>query len=220
MLHDLVQYWFHLLEDWGYLGVFLLMAAESSILPVPSEVVMPPAAYWATQGRMDFWPVVLAGTAGSWFGSAISYWCARWIGRPLVVRFGKYVLITPHKLELAERWAAGNGLKGVFFARLLPVVRHLISIPAGILRMRFLPFSIVTVAGAGLWCWVLAWWGAAVLGDQPKLLEDPAAMVDVMKQKLYWFVGAALALGILFWIATRRKGAAAAAAPYADRDAS
>jgi len=94
MFHDIVQFWFHLLEDWGYLGVFLLMAAESSIVPVPSEVVMPPAAYWATQGRMDFWLVVLAGTAGSWFGSAISYWGALWIGRPLLVRFGfKRVLL-------------------------------------------------------------------------------------------------------------------------------
>src|SRR5262245_7949778 len=161
MLHDLVQTWFRLVHDWGYLGVFLLMAAESSILPVPSEVVMPPAAYWAAQGRMDFWLVVLMGTAGSWFGSAVSYWVSLWIGRPLVLRWGKYLLITPAKVELAERWAGDNGLKGVFFARLLPVVRHLISIPAGILRLRFLPFTLVTVAGAGIWCWVLAWWGAA-----------------------------------------------------------
>ena len=207
MLHDLVQFWFQLVHDWGYLGVFLLMAAESSILPVPSEVVMPPAAYWATQGKMDFWLVVLAGTAGSWVGSAISYWVALKIGRPLVMRYGKYVLITPSKVELAEAWAKDNGLKGIFIARLLPVVRHLISIPAGILRLRFLPFSIVTVIGAGIWCWILSWWGAAVLGDQPNLLTDPDAMVRVMKQKLYWFVGAVLVLGVLFFIATRKRKA-------------
>lgn len=101
-MHDLIQTWFQFVETWGYVGVFLLMAAESSILPVPSEVVLPPAAYWASQGRMDFWGVVLAGTAGSWFGSAVSYWLARWIGRPLILRYGKYLLISERKMLLAE----------------------------------------------------------------------------------------------------------------------
>jgi membrane protein DedA with SNARE-associated domain len=181
------------------------MAAESSILPVPSEVVMPPAAYWAAQGRMTFWGVVLAGTAGSWFGSAVSYWVSLWIGRPLVMRYGKYLLMPPKKIELAEAWAQDNGLKGVFVARLLPVVRHLISIPAGILRMRFLPFSVVTTVGAGIWCWVLAWWGERVLGDQPKLVEDPNAMVAVMKDRLMWFVGLVVVLAVLFFVATRKR---------------
>jgi membrane protein DedA with SNARE-associated domain len=80
----------------------------------------------------------------------------------------------------------------------------LISIPAGILRMRFLPFSIVTTVGAGIWCLVLSWWGAAVLGDQPKLVEDPNVMVSVMKDKLLWFVGAIVVLGGLFFVATRK----------------
>src|SRR5688572_16369053 len=210
MLHDLLHAWFQLVHDWGYLGVFLLMAAESSILPVPSEVVMPPAAYWATQGKMNFWLVVLAGTAGSWFGSAISYWVALWLGRPLVMRYGKYFLMSPGKVALAEAWAQDNGLKGVFVARLLPVVRHLISIPAGILRLRFLPFSIVTTLGAGIWCLVLAWWGAAVPGDQPRLIEDPDVMVKVMKGKLYWFVGAVLVFAVLLFVATRKKKPSAA----------
>jgi membrane protein DedA with SNARE-associated domain len=204
-MHDLIKIWFELVHDWGYLGVFLLMAAESSILPVPSEVVMPPAAYWAAQGRMTFWGVVLAGTAGSWFGSAVSYWVSLWIGRPLVMRYGKYLLMPPKKIELAEAWAQDNGLKGVFVARLLPVVRHLISIPAGILRMRFLPFSVVTTVGAGIWCWVLAWWGERVLGDQPKLVEDPNAMVAVMKDRLMWFVGLVVVLAVLFFVATRKR---------------
>src|SRR5262245_14457381 len=109
MLHDFIQSWFQLVHGWGYLGVFLLMAAESSILPVPSEVVLPPAAYWATQGKMDFWLVVLAGTAGSWVGSAISYWVALWVGRPLVMRFGKYLLLPRARRALAEAWAQDNG---------------------------------------------------------------------------------------------------------------
>ena len=204
-MHYLIQLWFEFVRDHGYAGVFLLMAAESSILPVPSEVVMPPAAYWAAQGHMSFWGVVLAGTLGSWFGSAVSYWLALWIGRPLVMRYGKYLLMPPKKIELAEGWAQRNGLKGVFVARLLPVVRHLISIPAGILRMKFVPFSIVTTVGAGIWCYILAWWGMKVLGDQPKLIEDPDAMVLVMKEKMIWFVGAIVVLAVLFVFATRKK---------------
>lgn len=204
-VHDLIRIWFEFVRDHHYLGVFLLMAAESSIIPVPSEVVMPPAAYWAAQGHMSFWGVVLAGTAGSWFGSAVSYWVSLWIGRPLVMRYGKYLLMPPKKIELAEGWAQRNGLKGVFVARLLPVVRHLISIPAGILRMKFLPFSIVTTVGAGIWCYILAWWGMKVLGDEPKLIEDPDAMVTVIKDKMLWFVGAIVVLAILFVIATRKK---------------
>lgn len=209
MFHELLQSWFGFVRDWGYLGVFLLMAAESSILPVPSEVVMPPAAYWASQGRMSFWGVVLAGTAGSWFGSAISYWLALWIGRPFVMRYGKYLLMPARKVELAERWAQERGLMGVFVSRLLPVVRHLISIPAGILRMRFLPFSIVTTVGAGIWCFILSWWGMQVLGDEPKLIDDPDRMVHVLKDKMLWFVGAIVLLAALLFIATRKKRAAA-----------
>jgi membrane protein DedA with SNARE-associated domain len=214
-VHYWLQVWFEFVHEWGYLGVFLLMAAESSILPVPSEIVMPPAAYWAAQGQMSFWGVVLAGTAGSWFGSAVSYWLALWIGRPLVMRYGKYLLMSPQKLLLAEAWAQHNGLKGVFVARLLPVVRHLISIPAGILRMPFLPFSIVTTVGAGLWCFILAWWGEQVLGDRPDLLQDPDAMVAVMKEKMLWFVGAIVVLAVLFFVATRKRKQPAEVAPGA-----
>jgi membrane protein DedA with SNARE-associated domain len=210
-VEHLLRVWFEFVHAHGYVGVFLLMAAESSILPVPSEIVMPPAAYWASQGHMSFWGVVAAGTAGSWFGSAVSYWLARWIGRPLVMRFGKYVLMPPKKIELAEVWAKERGLVGVFVSRLLPVVRHLISIPCGILRMRFVPFTIVTTVGAGLWCFILAWWGEQVLGDQPKLIEDPDAMVAVLKAKMLWFVGAIAVLGVLFYVATRKKQPAAAA---------
>jgi membrane protein DedA with SNARE-associated domain len=211
-MHALIQFWFHLLQDWHYIAVFLLMALESSIVPVPSEIVMPPAAYWATQGTMNFWLVVLAGTAGSWFGSAVNYWLALWIGRPLVMRYGKYLRLPERKIALAEAWAADNGLKGVFFARLLPVVRHLISIPAGILRMRFLPFSVVTTAGAGIWCLVLSLWGAHVLGDRPDIADNPEAISELFEAKKWWFVGAVVVLAVLFVVATHKKKAPAPAA--------
>jgi membrane protein DedA with SNARE-associated domain len=211
MLHALVTTWFHWLESWGLLGVFLLMALESSIVPVPSEVVMPPAAFWAAQGRYSLAGVILAGTAGSWFGSAVSYWVARWVGLPVLERFGKYVLVGPKQLEVGERWVSEYGVGGIFAARLLPVVRHLISIPAGILKMPFGRFSAVTTLGAGLWCAVLSWFGVKVLGDQPRLLESPEQMVAVIKAKLFWFVAAVVVLavayaGVTVWKGRKAKG--------------
>jgi len=153
----------HLLEIWvgwvlhgGYWGIIVLMAMESSIFPVPSEVVIPPAAFLAAQGKLSFTGVVLAGTFGSYLGAAITYWVSRVIGRPLIVRYGRFVLINPKKLEQTENWLVRYETGGVFFARLLPVVRHLISIPAGIVRMNFGTFSVVTIVGSGIWCWILA----------------------------------------------------------------
>ena len=155
MLHHLITVWFQWVQDWGYLGVIILMAMESSIFPVPSEVVMPPAAMLAAQGKLNFWLVVLAGTFGSWLGSAITYGISRWLGRPFVLKFGKWFFISPEKLERAETFMARYEAGGIFFARLLPVVRHLISIPAGIVRMPFGKFSAMTVIGSFLWCTVL-----------------------------------------------------------------
>jgi len=119
MLHGLLQVWFGWVRDGGYLGVIALMAMESSIFPVPSEVVIPPAAFWAAQGRMSFSGVVLAGTFGSWLGSAISYWVSRWIGRVVILRLGRLVFIKPDGLDRAERFVERYEVGGVFFARLI-----------------------------------------------------------------------------------------------------
>lgn len=198
MFHELLKIWFQWVHDWGYTGVFFLMAMESSIIPVPSEVVMPPAAFWAAQGKMDFWGVVIAGTLGSYFGSAISYWVSQWVGYPLLKKYGKYVFLPPAKLELAQTWVARYGMGGIFVARLLPVVRHLISIPAGILKMPFARFSWVTTLGAGIWCWILAWFGQKVIGARPELIQSPEAMVAVMKEQMHWFLAAVVVLAVLY----------------------
>src|SRR5258708_5210467 len=175
MLHGLLQVWFGWVRDGGYLGVIALMAMESSILPVPSEIVIPPAAFWAAQGQMTFTGVVLAGTFGSWLGSAVSYWLSRWIGRAVILRWGKYVLIKPDGLDRAEIFVRRYGGGGVFFARLLPVIRHLISIPPGIARMSFGVFSPGTTLGALIWCTVLAWFGAKITSTHPARMNDPEA---------------------------------------------
>ena len=104
MFHSLFATWFRLSLEWGYAGIFLLMAIESTVFPLPSEVVIPPAAYWAQQGHLNFWGVVWAGTLGSWAGASLSYAVARWLGRPLLLRYGKYVFVPEGKWLLAERW--------------------------------------------------------------------------------------------------------------------
>jgi membrane protein DedA with SNARE-associated domain len=134
-----------------------------------------------------------------------------------VNRYGKYFLMPPAKIEMASNWVRRYGNVGIFIARLLPVVRHLISIPAGILKMPFGQFSLYTIVGAGLWCFVLSWFGAKVLGDQPQLLQSPEAMVSAMKAKLGWFVGAIVAFALLYlamvWFRSRRTAAGPADGP-------
>ncbi|HEY4485656.1 MAG TPA: DedA family protein [Nitrospiria bacterium] len=202
-MHGWVVIWFGLVRDWGYPGIILLMAMESTIFPVPSEVVIPPAAYWAAQGKYSFWGVVLAGTAGSYLGAAATYWAARGVGRPLVVRYGKYFFVPEAKLIRAERWLARYEAGGIFFARLLPVVRHLIGIPAGIVRMNFKIYSLMTIAGSALWCTVLAWFGAEVIGNRPELLDDPQKMIRVLADRVQWLAALALVLVILYIVVMR-----------------
>src|SRR5947209_5333362 len=203
MLHGLLQVWFGWVRDGGYLGIIALMAMESSILPVPSEIVIPPAAFWAAQGRMTFMGVILAGTFGSWLGSAISYWASRWIGRAVIQRWGKYVFIKPDGLDRAELFVRRYGIGGVFFARLLPVIRHLISIPAGIARMSFGVFSVVTTLGALVWCSVLAWFGGKITAAHPDLMKDPEALMRMMKQEGHWIAIAAIVLCALYFLVMR-----------------
>ena len=170
LLHQFSDWYLSVIGQGGYWLIAGLMALESTFVPIPSEVIIPPAAYLAhTQGQMSLLGIILAGTAGSWIGAAAMYWASRLLGRPLVLRFGRYVLLSPAKIELAERWAARYESAGVFFSRLLPVIRHLIGIPVGILRMDFRWYALATLAGSLLWCSVLAWLGKTI-GQHPELL--------------------------------------------------
>lgn len=198
MFHSLFRVWFELVRDWGYGGVAVLMAIESTVFPLPSEIVIPPAAYWAQQGHMSFWGVVVAATIGSWVGSSISYAVAAKLGRPLILRYGRYVFVPEKKWLLAELWINRYSAAGIFFARLLPVVRHLVSLPAGAARMPFGIFTTMTLLGSFVWSTVLAWFGAKLLADEPGLLNDPDALIHVLKAKLIWFVAAAAVLFALY----------------------
>ena len=143
----------------GYPGIVVLMAMESSILPVPAELVMPPAGYWVAKGEMGAVAAVAAGVVGSILGSLANYFLALWLGRGLVRRFGRYFLISERSLERSERYFAAHGEISVLLGRMLPVVRHLISIPAGLARMSLVAFVVYTGVGATLWCAILVWIG-------------------------------------------------------------
>jgi membrane protein DedA with SNARE-associated domain len=195
----------------GYAGVFVLMAVESSIVPLPSELVMPPAGDLAR--RLPDWTlgaVVLWGTLGSLAGALVNYWLSLAIGRPvlllLIRRYGRFVHVSPESYGRAEAFFQRHGAFATFVGRLLPGVRHLISIPAGLSRMNLVAFSALTLAGAGLWSAVLAylgyWFGA-----------DPQRLSEAMKEYSHWVVGGTLALIALYvaWVVARsRRGGAAA----------
>src|SRR3989344_2465633 len=135
IVEKLVDYIVAGISTGGYFGVFVLMALESMIAPVPSEVVMPFAGYLALQGQFNFWLVLLASSLGSIFGSFLSYYIGFYGGRPLVLKFGRYLLVEEEHLEWTEKWFRKQGDKTIFISRFVPVVRHLISIPAGIAKM-------------------------------------------------------------------------------------
>jgi membrane protein DedA with SNARE-associated domain len=198
LLHQFSDWYLSVLGQGGYWLIAGLMALESTFVPIPSEVIIPPAAYLAhTQGQMSLLGIVLAGTAGSWIGAASMYWAARWLGRPLILRFGRYVWIPPAKVELAERWAQRYESAGVFFSRLLPVIRHLIGIPVGILRMDFRWYALATLAGSLLWCSVLAGLGKTI-GQHPELLAGSLHRFFAL------VLGAAALLAGLYYVFVQR----------------
>ena len=155
----------------GYPGIFLLMAMESSVIPIPSEFVMPPAGYWAAEGKMNLLAAILCGTAGSVVGAYVNYFAARYLGRPLLLKYGRYVWITEEKFAKVETFFHKHGEISTFIGRLLPVVRHLISLPAGLSGMHQWKFALYTLLGAGMWCTVLALIGYVVGENQDLIVK-------------------------------------------------
>lgn len=135
----------------GYASVYLLMVLESMIFPIPSEAVMPFAGFLVVTGRFSLFGVIVASTLGSITGSLLSYWIGAKGGEPFIRRFGKYFLLDMHELEITQNFFRKRGEIAILVSRFIPVVRHLISIPAGAGHMRLLPFCIYTLIGAGLW---------------------------------------------------------------------
>lgn len=148
----------------GYIGVVVAMAIESACIPLPSEIILPMAGWMVARGQFDLWLSALAGTLGCVLGSAVAYWVGAIGGRPILDRWGRYVLISTHDLEIADRWFQKYGEWAIFFSRLLPVVRTFISLPAGIARMNFGRFLLYTALGSFPWSLGLVYAGKE-LGD-------------------------------------------------------
>ncbi len=194
LLEPLIHWYLAQLDAWGYPLIVLLMAAESSIVPLPSEVIIPPAA---ASGRFSVIGIVIAGTLGSWLGATAMYWLARAGGRPLLARYGGYFGISQEKVAGAERWSTKFGSMGIFISRLLPVVRHLIGIPAGLVRMDYRLFSLFTVLGSGIWCAILCWVGI-------KMGKDEELMKGELHSITLWLCGAGLILGGIYYFFVHR----------------
>lgn len=162
----------------GYFGVFVLMMLESCGIPMPSEVIMPFSGFVVVQGKMLFWLIVVFGTLGNLVGSWLAYWIGYRGGRPLVEKYGKYIFISHHDLDLADKWFARYGESIVFFSRLLPIVRTYISFPAGISKMDFKRFTYYTFAGAFLWTTLFAYLGVK-MGSNWELIRQKLHNFDL-----------------------------------------
>ncbi|HEU4865969.1 MAG TPA: DedA family protein [Actinomycetota bacterium] len=183
---------------YGLLAIFVLMLLESACIPIPSEVTMlfggalTTASFLAPEQQLDFWLVVLAGTVGNVVGSWLAYWAGYSGGRPLVDRWGRYLLIRPHEVDRAHEWFERRGQSAVFVGRLLPVIRTFISLPAGVVRMGFWRFTFYTVLGCLPWCLALTWVGA-LLGERWESAER-------LMRPFAWAIAVVLAAGIAWWV--------------------
>jgi membrane protein DedA with SNARE-associated domain len=211
MLKGFIDWLLQTLLAIGYPGIVALMAMESSILPVPSELVMPPAGYLAAKGQMNFALVLLSGVLGSVIGALANYYGARLIGRPLIQRYGKYVLLSEKNLLRSDRFFAEHGEISMLIGRLFPVIRHLISIPAGLHGMPLPKFMLYTAVGAAVWCAILTWIGY-FLGQHEGVLRS-----EEIHRYVTWALMVLIPLSVITVIVyvarRRRRGGAGGSSP-------
>ncbi|MGE5851079.1 MAG: DedA family protein [Candidatus Methylomirabilota bacterium] len=210
---DAITTWFGHAVQWitetifalGYPGIVALMALESSFFPFPSEVVLPPAGYLAAQGRMNAWIALGAGILGSLIGAVFNYVLAVRLGRPLLHRYGKYLLIKETALDRAEEYFRSHGEISTFVGRLIPVIRQYISLPAGLARMRLDLFAFYTALGAGIWCAILTWIGW-YLGTQAERLGGlPPEQVHRYVNTALLILAPAVALLVVIYVIRHRR---------------
>ena len=179
----------------GYGGVVLLMAIESACIPLPSEVIMPFSGYLVYTGQFNLWIVTVAGAFGCVLGSLVAYWVGMRGGRPLIEKYGRYILVSRHDLDLADRWFARYGEAIVFISRLLPAIRTFIAFPAGVARMNLKKFVIYTFAGSLPWCFGLAYAGQK-LGEQ----WDKNPLLKSWFHRFDFVIGIVIAIAVVWWV--------------------
>jgi membrane protein DedA with SNARE-associated domain len=180
------------ISTFGYGGIVLTMAIESACIPLPSEIIMPFSGYLVTTGQFTMVGVTLAGAIGNVVGSVAAYYAGIWGGRPFVERYGPYFLVSRKDLDLADRWFQKYGEAAVFFSRMLPVIRTFISLPAGLARMNFTRFVVLTFIGSIPWCYGLAYVGVK-MGERWDQLREYFHEFDMV-------IGLVLALAIGYFL--------------------
>jgi len=180
------------IDNLGYAGVAIMMAIESACIPLPSEIIMPFSGYLVSIGRFSLWGVALAGAVGCVIGSVIAYWIGYFGGRPMAEKYGKYVLVTNHDLNLADNFFQKYGNSAVFISRLLPVIRTFISLPAGIAKMNFWQFVTYTFLGSLPFCYLLAYIG--------KKLGDNWNTLGVYFHKFDLAIGIIILIGVIWFV--------------------
>ena len=178
MLENIINYLVSLVADWGYLGIFLLMALESSFFPFPSEVVMIPAGYLVYTGQMNLYLAFSAGALGSLAGAIFNYYLCYFFGRAFILKYGKYIGITDEKMAKFERFFNKYGKISTFNCRLIPGIRQYISLPAGLAKMNIFTFSLYTTLGAGIWVAILIAIGYYI-GDQKELIKEYLTQITI-----------------------------------------
>ncbi len=189
MIHELAQQLVDLIFDWGYLGIFIMMAIESSFIPFPSEIVLVPAGYLASKGEMSITYIMGSALIGSLLGAFINYYLALTLGRKFLLKYGKYFFISAESLQKMERYFKNHGHISTFTGRLIPGIRQLISIPAGLARMNLVEFSIFTTLGAGIWALVLVLLGYFIGTNEALIhqyLKEITIIVFVLLVILVW----------------------------------
>jgi membrane protein DedA with SNARE-associated domain len=169
----------HLIENLGYWGVFIGMTLESACIPLPSEIIMPLSGFVAYEGKMTLLGITIVGALGNLFGSLIAYFVGLKAGRPVLEKYGKYILITHKNLEMADRWFEKYGDEAVFISRLLPIIRTFISLPAGIARMDLKKFIIYTFLGSLPWTFALGYIGF-ILGPNWNIIRSYFHILDII----------------------------------------
>jgi len=193
MLHEFIDWILATVNGWGYTGIFVLMALESTVLPIPSELVVIPAGYLAYQGEMNVVLIFLASTLGSLVGAFVNYFFALLVGRPFLERYGRWFFVRPEMLHKTDAFFVRHGAISTFTGRLIPGIRHLISLPAGLTRMNPLAFSLYTCLGAGVWSAVLIAMGYFIGGNEALLQENlPLVTGAVVAGVVLLLVGYAL----------------------------
>ena len=192
LLTTLTNFIINTISNLGYGGIIFLMGIESAAIPLPSEVIMPFSGFLVSEGRFTLFGIALAGAVGSVIGSWATYWIGRYGGRPLIIKYGRWVLITEHDLNLVDNFFAKYGLWATFVGRVLPVFRTYISIPAGIAKVKFWPFTAACFIGSLIWSYFLGWIGLK-LGENWESLKGYFHGAD-------WVIGIAILLGAAWWI--------------------